>query len=306
MTMPPTPIAILYEHPEWFEPLFEELERRKVPHERLYLPDLWYDPTMRRCPFSLVVNCESASPSDKSHLEIILFVKQYLAYLESIHARVINGYDSCMVGTSKAMQFGILEQLGLRYPKSRVIHHARQASHAAQGLAFPVLVKPYVGASGTVILQFDDLVELELAAHEGVLDLGIDHTALVQEYLVPEDRQIVRVEFLDGEFLYAIHLPVVDHSFSYCPADGCNVGIAGLEASSVSPRPDIICHINRILEASQADLGSVEYLVDEADEQVHCYDMNPLSNFAVDARRVIGFDPVERSAATSWPRPISL
>ena len=31
------PIAILYEHPEWFKPLFAELERRDIPY--VWFPD---------------------------------------------------------------------------------------------------------------------------------------------------------------------------------------------------------------------------------------------------------------------------
>jgi hypothetical protein len=294
VTMNQLPIAVLYEHPEWFRPLFAELDRRQVPHKKLYLPDLWYDPATRRCPYSLVVNRVSAFPSGGSHPEIILFVKQYLAYLEGIQASVINGYYSYLVATSKAMQIGILEQLGLRYPRARVVHHPGQVVRAAQGLAFPVLIKPNIGGSGNGILRFDSAAELELAADEGVLDLGIDHTALVQEYVVPRDGHIVRVEILDGDFLYAIRLPIVDHSFNYCPADGCNVGVPTLAAASVSPPPEVIRDVARTLEASQADLGSVEYLVSQADGQVYYYDINPLSNFVADARQVIGFDPVER------------
>ena len=62
----------------------------------------------------------------------------------------------------------------------------------------------------------------------------------------------------------------------------------------MSPPPDVIRDVARILEASQANLGSVEYLVSQADDQVYYYDINPLSNYVADARQVIGFDPEER------------
>jgi hypothetical protein len=288
------PIAILYEHPEWFKPLFAELERRRMPYRKLSLADLWYNPAVRTCPYSLIVNRVSAHPSQGIHPEVILFVKQYLAYLEGIQASVINGYSSFMVATSKAMQLAILEQLGLRYPRARVIHHLDQVLGAAEGLVFPIVIKPNIGGSGTGIARFDSLDELQSAVRGRVLKLGIDHTALVQEYVVPKDGQIIRVEILDGDFLYAIRLPIVEHSFNYCPADGCNVGVPSLAAASVAPPPEVIHDVARILEASQADLGSVEYLVSQADGLTYYYDINPLSNFVADARRVIGFEPVER------------
>jgi predicted ATP-grasp superfamily ATP-dependent carboligase len=292
--MTQTPIAVLYEHPEWFKPLFAELERRQVPYEALSVPDLWYDPAARQCPYSLVVNRVSAYPSGGSHPEIILFVKQYLAYLESIGAKVINGHYSYLVGTSKAMQLDIFEQLGLRYPRARVIHHPNHALQAADGLTYPIVVKPNVGGSGAGILRFESPPELELAVHTQALDLGIDHTALVQEYLPARGSYIVRVEILDGEYLYAIRLPISEHSFNYCPADGCNVEDPNLAVEPHTPPEAVIQDVKQILAASKADLGSVEYLINETDGEAYYYDINPLSNFVADAPNVIGFDPFER------------
>ena len=292
--MPDKPLAVLYEHPEWFKPLFAELERRGVPYEKLFVGDLCYDPAVRRCPYSLVVNRVSAYPSGGSHPRVVLFVKEYLAYLESIGAEVINGYDAYLVGASKALQLDVFERLGVPYPRARVIHHSAQAMQAAEGLAFPLVVKPNVGGSGAGIQKFEGLLELEWAVDTQALDLGIDHVALVQEYLPAQGGYIVRVEVLDGEYLYAIRLPISEHSFNYCPADGCNVEDADLAVEPHSPPEAVIQEVKRILSASKADLGSVEYLVNEADGRAYYYDINPLSNFVADAPNVVGFDPWER------------
>jgi superfamily I DNA/RNA helicase len=34
MAMPEKPIAILYEHPEWFKPLFAELDKRDIDYKK--------------------------------------------------------------------------------------------------------------------------------------------------------------------------------------------------------------------------------------------------------------------------------
>jgi hypothetical protein len=217
------PVAVLYEHPRWFEPLFAELERRGVPFERLLVQEHYYDPSLCESPYSLIVNRVSAFPSGGSHPQIVLYVKQYLAHLARRGAKVVNGYKAYVIGASKAAQIDILEQLGLRYPRARIIHHPRQAPTAAEGLNFPVVVKPNVGGSGTGIIRFDSLDALQAAVRADLVDLGIDHTGLVQEYLSPKDRSIARVEILDGEFLYALCLPISEMSFNYCPADGCNI-----------------------------------------------------------------------------------
>jgi hypothetical protein len=288
------PIAILYEHPEWFELLFAELERRDVPYERLFVRDHVYDPAVRQCPHSLIVNRVSAYPSGGSHPGIVLYVRQYLAYLESIQANVVNGYFSYLVGTSKAMQLDILEQLGLCYPRARVIHHPGQALQAAEGLNFPILVKPNIGGSGAGIRKFDSHDELGAAVKAGTVDLGIDHTGLIQEHLPAKGEFIVRVEILNGEFLYAIRLPIAEYSFNYCPADGCNIDDPNLTIEGYTPPLAVVRDAKRILAASRADLGSVEYLINGADDRVYYYDINPLSNFVADAVAVVGFEPTER------------
>jgi hypothetical protein len=292
MGMSEMQIAVLYEHPGWFEPLFVELERRNIDFLRLSVRDHYYDPALRQCPYSLIVNRVSAFPSGGSHPEVVLYIQQYLAYLESIGAKVINGYDSYMIGTSKARQLDLFEQLGVRYPRARVIHHPRQAVQAAAGLTSPILVKPNIGGSGVGILRFDDVGELAQAVDAGALDLGTDHTALVQELLPARDGQIIRVEILDGRYLYAIRLPIADDSFNYCPADGCNVDNPSLAFEAYSPPADIVETVKRILAASRADLGSVEYLISERDGQAYYYDINPLSNFVADASNLLGFDPI--------------
>jgi hypothetical protein len=42
-------IAILFEHSEWFEPLFAELDRRGISYDRLLAAELSYDPRAHTC-----------------------------------------------------------------------------------------------------------------------------------------------------------------------------------------------------------------------------------------------------------------
>lgn len=305
--MTPNPIGVFYEHPAWFAPLFEALERREIPYEKLFVPDHTFDPSQREAAYSVIVNRMSAQPSDRTHPQIVLYVKQYLAYLDQIGARVINGYRSYEIGTSKALQITLLHELGLRYPRTRVIHSAAQAVKAAEAIGYPVLFKPNIGGSGTGIQLFNDLVDLKKALEQEDLDFGIDHTALIQQYISAKDNVIIRVEILNGDYLYAIQLPMKAENFNYCPADGCNVdefnhcpigeGEAGsvtTEIEAYTPPQDTIEAVKRIIAASDTDLGGVEYLVDAEDGQIYYYDINPLSNFVANAPRVIGFDPVEK------------
>jgi ribosomal protein S6-L-glutamate ligase RimK-like protein len=298
------PIAIYYEHPEWFKPLFAELDRRGVPYDALTAHEHHFDPARRRSPYSLVVNRMSPSAYRRGHGGAIFYTLAYLAYLKEIGANVLNGYDAYIYEFSKARQLDLLERLGLRYPAARVINHAGQAAAAAKGLRFPVVVKPNIGGSGAGILRFDSIDELAAGADAGLIDLGLDHTALVQEYLPAEGGSIVRIEILNGEFLYAIRLSLTEGEFNLCPADYCRVdaqpgsrdGVSGrgVPVEGYTPPQRVIDDVKRITRAASIEVGGVEYLVNERDGEVYYYDVNALSNFVADAPTVVGFDPFPR------------
>ncbi|MEE8491945.1 MAG: hypothetical protein V3S60_09895 [Acidimicrobiia bacterium] len=294
------PVGILYEHPEWFKPLFAELERRGVPYRRILLEDLAFDPAERSTNYSLVVNRMSPSAWLRGKEQAASQTLHYLAYLDEIGTPVLNSHEAFSVEVSKARQLGLLSRLGIAHPRARVITHPSQASVAAQGLQFPVLVKPNLGGSGAGIQSFEGPAQLAGAARAGTIELGPDRTALVQEHLPAEGDAIVRVEILNGEFLYAIRLQLLPGSFNLCPADYCELpGIAdgvsgrGLPIEAYDPPAEAIQDAKRILTAAHMDLGGVEYLVNARDGLRYFYDVNALSNFVADAPNIVGFDPFE-------------
>jgi hypothetical protein len=102
------PVAILYEHPEWFRPLFVELERREVPFERLHAAELTWDPASTTSPYGLVVNRMSPSAWTRGHAGAIFHTQHYLDHLESIGTPMINGPAAFDVELSKARQVGLM------------------------------------------------------------------------------------------------------------------------------------------------------------------------------------------------------
>jgi glutathione synthase/RimK-type ligase-like ATP-grasp enzyme len=130
----------------------------------------------------------------RGRADAVSYTLQYLAHLERLGVRVVNGYRAFVVETSKALQLSLLEQLGLPYPRARVIHRLAQAPAAADGLRFPVVVKPNIGGSGAGIRRFETPAALAAAVRDdGAASLGIDYTGLVQEFIPAADSAIVRV-----------------------------------------------------------------------------------------------------------------
>lgn len=288
------PIGILYEHPEWFEPLFAELDRRGLPYEKLDAPRLVFDPAELEPRNSLLVNRMSPSAWTRGNEGAIFQTLHYLAYLDRIGAPVLNGLRAYELELSKARQASLLAELGLAHPRTRVVSSVASLVEAAAGLRFPVLVKPNIGGSGAGIVSFASPAELAGAQ----LDPGLDGTLLVQEQLPAEGNAIVRVEILDGDLLYAIRIQLLPGSFNLCPADYCELpGIAdgvsgrGLPIEAYEPPPELVDAAKLILKAGGLDLGGVEYLVDARTGEPTFYDVNALSNFVADAPSVVGFDP---------------
>jgi hypothetical protein len=292
------PIGILYEHPLWFEPLFAELDRRGVRYARVHASELVFEPGEQALPYGLVVNRMSPSAWTRGHANAIFHTLHFLAYLDEIGHDVVNGHAAFQVEVSKARQCALFARLGLHYPRTRVVSDVRQLEAAAEGLRFPVLLKPNIGGSGAGIRSFATRPELHDAVAAGSVDLGLDGTALVQEQLPAADQSVVRIEILGGEFLYAIRLRLLPGSFNLCPADYCELpGIAdgvsgrGLPIERCDTPAELIEDAKRIVAAAGIELGGVEYLVNERDGLPYFYDVNALSNFVANAPEVVGFDP---------------
>lgn len=298
--------VISYEQPDWFKPLFAELERRGVPYSTSNPTNHYFDIAAEKLGFELFFNRMSPSAYLRGGIQGIFYTLNYLKYLEHAGVRVINGYEAYAYEVSKARQLLLLEQLGLRYPKARVVNHPSQVVAATEGLRFPVVVKANVGGSGAGIEKFNTIEEVQQAVDQGGLDFGIDHTALVQEFIPARGGYITRVETLGGKYLYAIRVYITGETFNLCPADICQTTAgqdlvrnacaldapkSGLKVEAFTPVPEVIEAVEAIVQASHIDVGGVEYIIDDRDGETLYYDVNALSNFVADAVNVIGFDP---------------
>src|SRR5271167_226693 len=303
-------LAFLYEHPQWFAPIFTELERRRMPFDKFFIPDHFYEVGPQQPAFKVLFNRMSPSADSRQHGSGIFHTLAYLEHLQLQGVRVINGAKAFRYEISKAAQASLLKSLGLGFLPSRIIHSAQQAVAAEAGLRFPIIVKANTGGSGKGITRFNSKAELAAAVAAGRLDLGNDSVALVQEFIPARGGFITRVETLGGNYLYAIKVHLTGETFDLCPADICQTSTgqsldnacvveaskAGLKVEGFDAPAQVIQDIERIVQAAGIDVGGIEYLIDDRDGHLYYYDINALSNFVADAPRVVGFNPVENLA----------
>jgi len=159
------------------------------------------------------------------------------------------------------------------------------------------------------VTRIDTRKQLEEAAAADSLDLGLDNTALVQEFIPARGGHIVRVEVVGTRFLYGIKVHLSGNTFDLCPADICkttggqelqrsacpvDAPKSGLKVEGYTPPDEVIHAVERIMQEAGIEVGGVEYIVDDRDGRLYYYDINALSNFVADGPKVIGFNPFTR------------
>ena len=289
-------LAILYEHPKWFEPLFAALDRRGVRFEAIRLSDHGFDPASPEIPAPVVLSRVAMSSFLREAEHGIFYAEALLGHWAANGARVLNGADVIAVDSSKARQLSLISGLGYQVPETRVVHRRADLLVAARTMEWPLLVKANIGGSGAGIVRYSSEEELAASIKDRTVPESVDSVLLVQDYAPARGGAIVRVETLAGKFLYAIEVESGGDGFDLCPADAClaQPGRAAIRMTAVTPPPELVEAAERIAQAVGLDVGGVEYLIDDRDGSARFYDINALSNFVAKPVDVLGWDPHDR------------
>jgi glutathione synthase/RimK-type ligase-like ATP-grasp enzyme len=289
-------LAVLYEHPQWFQPLFAALERREMPYTAIQLSGHRFDPASREVPAPLILSRVAQSSFLREPEHPIFYAEALLDHWARCGARVLNGADVLAIDSSKARQLALISSLGYAIPETRVVHRVRDIAAAAEGFLYPLIVKANIGGSGAGIVRYSSCNELLASIEQGTVPQSVDGVLLVQDYVPCRGGSIMRLETLGGNFLYAIEVESRDDNFDLCPADAClaRPGRAAIRMAAVTPPPQIVQAAERIARAAGLDVGGVEVLIDDRDGTPRFYDINAMSNFVADPLNVLGWDPHDR------------
>ncbi|MBV9883344.1 MAG: alpha-L-glutamate ligase [Sphingomonadaceae bacterium] len=288
-------LAILYEHPSWFAPLFAALDRRRIAYTPIRLSDHRFDPASADIPAPVVLSRVAMSSFLREAEHGIFYAEALLAHWARCGARVLNGVDVIAVDSSKARQLSLIAGLGLPTPATRVVHRREDILAAAAEMTFPLLLKANIGGAGAGIVRYGSRAELEEAVRERFLPTSVDQVLLLQDLVPARGGSMIRVETLGGNYLYAIDV-ASDGGFDLCPAEACIAapGRAAVRMTAVTPPPELIEAAERIVRAVGIEVGGVEYMIDDRDGTARFYDINALSNFVANPLDVLGWDPHER------------
>lgn len=297
-------LVVLFEHPDWQKPLFSALEQRGVHFGTFDLKRACFDPD--RVPEApLYFNQASPSAYVRGNTRAVPLALSLMRSLELGGTHVLNGSRAFALELSKSAQAALMQKLGIPHPHTIAFNDVDVA--LANWNTWPALLKPEQGGSGArmYLLHSPDELVRTLRDH---LDLWLpDNLLLLQEYVaIAASQGIVRMEFLDGELLYAMR--VISHgAFNLCPSEVCNPegGASQCELPESPPVqpvefypyhevPATAIEIGKKLVAAGGfEVGGIEYL-EAPDGRLVFYDMNANSNLRAPIARSFGFDPFER------------
>ena len=295
-------LVVLYEHPEWQKPLFAALARRGVNFAAFDLKRACFDAdAVPDAP--LYFNQASPSAYVRGHTRAVPLALSLMRSLELGGAHVLNGTRAFALELSKSAQAALMKQLGIDHPRTLAFNDV-DAVLEAWGSQWPALLKPEQGGSGARMFLLHSGDELRTVLRDQPELWRPDNLFTLQEYFpVDPSRGIVRMEFLDGELLYAMR--VVSHgAFNLCPSEVCNPAVGSGECAIPPARPveffayrevpaAAVAAGKTLVTAGGLDVGGIEYL-EAADGRLIFYDVNANSNLRAPIAQEFGFDPFER------------
>ncbi len=219
-------VYVIHENPEWFPPLAAAFEAEGVPVEEILLTegqiDLAADPEP-----GVYWSRMSASSHTRGHEHSKEYTRAVLGWLERAGRQVVGGSHVLELEVSKVAQHGLLRNAGFDVPRTTAVFGRTTLKQAAHdftgGQDVPFITKHNQGGKGLGVRRFDSLAEFDAYVDSPEFEEPVDGITLLQEYLTAREPFITRVEFVGGEFVYAVRVDTSAGSFELCPADACEV-----------------------------------------------------------------------------------
>jgi hypothetical protein len=284
-------IHVIHENEAWVEPLRAAFDELNLPYEEWFLSegviDLGAEP-----PQGVFYNRMSASSHTRDHRYAPELTAGVLAWLESHGRRVINDSRALRLEISKIEQYEALKAYGVRTPRTLAAVGKKHIVEAARRMTGPFITKHNRAGKGLGVKLFQRVAALEEHVMGPAFEDSVDGITLIQEYIRAPEPFITRVEFVGGEFLYAVR---VDTSlgFELCPADVCQIDDAfcpvGEQPAAPASAPrfrivkdfdrkDLVDKYRRFIADHGIGIAGIEF-IEDARGEVYTYDVNTNTNY---------------------------
>ncbi|NRB48403.1 MAG: alpha-L-glutamate ligase [Saprospiraceae bacterium] len=303
-------VYVLHENEEWYKPLQAALAAAGVPNEEWNLAQGQFS-LDQVPPLGVFYSKMSASSYTRGHLHAKHFMAATLEWLSAHERRVINGKRALELEVSKVAQHLSLQTHGLRTPGTVVVHGKKAALEAGRRFGTAgFIMKPNQGGKGQGVQHFPSSEAFEeFLASVSMDELTVDGLLLIQAYIPPKSQRIIRMEFIEGKFYYAVQVNT-GGGFELCPADACEIDPTRPDRTlpNFTLLEDFwipeIEKCETFLEANQIEIAGMEFLESEAGDR-YFYDVNTNTNYNTKAEQECssnyeGLQQVARFLKKEW------
>ena len=277
-------VYIIHENDEWIAPLRTHLHNLQVTFEEWHMDRVVVN-TLNTPPQGVFYNRMSASSHTRGHRFAPEFTAVVLNWLEVHNRRIINNSRALSVELSKSLQYKELAKENIRVPKTVYANNKKKLLQLGKNFMLPFLSKHNRAGRGLGIKLFYDYPSFKKYIASDDFENSIDGITLLQEYIKPKTDTIIRVEFVDNQFLYAVQVDI-SKGFDLCPADACNVEKEAFLMNATGNKfmilnnfaDPIICSYQKVLKNNCIEIAGIEFLMDE-NERLFTYDINTNTNY---------------------------
>ena len=300
-------IHVIHENDAWVEPLRAAFQELSLPFEEWFLSEGSLDLSSPP-PEGVFYNRMSASSHTRGHRYAPELTAGVLAWLESHGRRVVNDTRALRLEISKIAQYAALSTYGIRTPETVAAVGKPNIVAAARRMRGSFITKHNRAGKGLGVKLFHTVSALEEHVASPAFEDSVDGITLIQEYIRAPEPYITRVEFVGGEFLYAVRVDTT-LGFELCPADVCEIGELACpvgETPAPAPAPrfrivkdfrhPVVDRYRQFIANHGIGVAGIEFIQD-AQGSIYTYDVNTNTNYnsAAEAEaRVYGMRAVAR------------
>jgi hypothetical protein len=286
-------IYVIHENSEWVVPLRSAFAELNLPFEEWFLDQGVLDFSTPPPP-GVFYNRMSASSHTRGHRYAPEYTSTVLAWLDSHGCRVVNNSRALQLEINKIAQYATLRNFGIRTPRTFAAVGKENLIKAAANFSGAFITKHNRAGKGLGVRLFQSQRALRDYVLGGEFADSVDGITLVQEYIRAPAPFITRVEFIGGEFLYAVQVDTT-LGFELCPADACQAGdafcpVGTVPLAPIPPQPasrfrilpgfdhPILDAYRRFLAHNGIEIAGIEFITDSTGE-LYTYDVNTNTNY---------------------------
>jgi len=290
-------IYVIHENDEWVEPLRKELQEINAPFEEWHLGKRNVD-HLDKPPQGVFYNRMSASSHTRGHRYAPEYTAVVLNWLEKNKRRVINNSRALSLEVSKSLQYKELENFGIKTPKTIYCSNKESILKSANIFRKPFITKHNRGGKGLGVKLFNNKKELDSYVSGKDFELSIDGITLLQEYIDAHPKVIIRAEFVNSKFLYAVEVDASE-GFELCPAcpedqdeipqkqiagEFCPTTGNKFKILKNYKKNALIENYEKFITINGIEIAGIEYIIDK-NGTIYTYDINTNTNYNSQAEK---------------------